>query len=138
MLQGWEALTFLHWRVDPAVMARRLPADLQVETCDGSAWVGLVPFIMTVTLPGVPPVPCLSRFCETNVRTYVRDRHGRSGVWFFSLDAARLGAVLGGPHYLRDALPVVADAGDGHRCDRAVRVSAALARPARGVQRGDR
>jgi uncharacterized protein len=28
------------------------------------------------------------------VRTYVRDRHGRVGIWFFSLDAARLGAVV--------------------------------------------
>jgi hypothetical protein len=35
----------------------------------------------------------VSNFCETNVRTYVRDRRGRSGIWFFSLDAARLGAV---------------------------------------------
>ena len=35
----------------------------------------------------------VSRFCETNVRTYVRDRVGRTGIWFFSLDAARLGAV---------------------------------------------
>lgn len=94
MIQGWEALTFLHWRVDADVVARRLPADLQAETCEGSAWVGLVPFVMTVTVPGVPPVPWLSRFCETNVRTYVRDGQGRSGVWFFSLDAARLGAVL--------------------------------------------
>lgn len=29
------------------------------------------------------------------MRTYVRDRGGRSGVWFFSLDAASLFAVLG-------------------------------------------
>lgn len=35
----------------------------------------------------------VSNFCETNVRTYVRDAHGHSGIWFFSLDAARLGAV---------------------------------------------
>jgi uncharacterized protein YqjF (DUF2071 family) len=39
-------------------------------------------------------VPWASHFCETNVRTYVRDHEGRSGIWFFSLDAARLGAVL--------------------------------------------
>ncbi len=38
-------------------------------------------------------MPWVSRFCETNVRTYVRDSHGRAGIWFFSLDAARLGAV---------------------------------------------
>lgn len=62
MLQGWEALTFLHWRVDADALARLLPDSLQVETCEGSAWVGLVPFVMTVTLPGLRPVPWLSRF----------------------------------------------------------------------------
>ena len=36
----------------------------------------------------------MSRFVETNVRTYVRSADGERGVWFFSLDAARLGAVL--------------------------------------------
>ena len=34
-------------------------------------------------------------FPETNVRTYVVDRHGLRGTWFFSLDAARLPAVIG-------------------------------------------
>src|SRR5262249_22314243 len=41
-----------------------------------------------------PAVPWASFFPETNVRTYVRGPDGRSGVWFFSLDAARLPAVL--------------------------------------------
>ena len=36
----------------------------------------------------------MSRFPETNVRTYVRDGRGRDGVWFLSLDAAQLPAVL--------------------------------------------
>ena len=36
----------------------------------------------------------MSDFCETNVRTYVRDASGRPGIWFLSLDAARLGAVI--------------------------------------------
>ena len=41
----------------------------------------------------LPAVPWLSRFGELNVRTYVHDGRGRSGIWFFSLDAARLPAV---------------------------------------------
>lgn len=36
----------------------------------------------------------MSRFPETNVRTYVRSADGARGIWFFSLDAARLGAVI--------------------------------------------
>jgi uncharacterized protein YqjF (DUF2071 family) len=49
---------------------------------------------MHVAMPGGRELGWVSRFCETNVRTYVRDRAGRAGIWFFSLDAARLGAVV--------------------------------------------
>jgi len=94
MLHRWETLTFLHWSYQPNAVARLLPAGLTLETFDGRAWVGLVPFYMRVRWPGVPEIPWASRFCETNVRTYVRDSQGRSGIWFFSLDAARAGAVL--------------------------------------------
>ena len=94
MVHWWDELTFLHWRFEPGAVQRLLPAGLTVETIDGSAWVGLVPFFLRVGLPGVPSVPWLSRFAETNVRTYVRSRDGARGIWFFSLDAARLGAVL--------------------------------------------
>ncbi len=94
MLHRWETLTFLHWRFAPEAVQRLLPPGLRVETFDGDAWVGLVPFFMRVALPGTASVPWLSRFCETNVRTYVTDAAGRSGIWFFSLDAERAGAVV--------------------------------------------
>jgi uncharacterized protein YqjF (DUF2071 family) len=94
MVHHWDDLTFLHWRYDPAEVQRLLPEGLEVETFDGSAWVGLVPFFLEVGLPRVPSVPWFSQFAETNVRTYVRGRDGRTGIWFFSLDAARLGAVV--------------------------------------------
>ena len=94
MAQHWNALTFLHWPFAPDAVQRLLPAGLEVEVRDGRAWVGLVPFLMEVGLPHVPSLPWVSRFCETNVRTYVRDRSGRAGIWFFSLDASRLAAVV--------------------------------------------
>ena len=94
MLQRWERLTFVHWSFDPPAVQRLLPEWLQVETFDGTAWVGVVPFFMRVATAHGRSVRWVSHFCETNVRTYVRDREGRSGIWFFSLDAARLGAVL--------------------------------------------
>ena len=94
MRQRWERLTFLHWAFDPGAVQRLLPAGLTAETWDGAAWVGLVPFYMRVSFPDGRLVPWVSSFCETNVRTYVRDDAGRSGIWFFSLDAARLGAVV--------------------------------------------
>lgn len=94
MLQRWDRLTFLHWSYHIDVVQDLLPSDLEVDPYDGRAWVGLVPFFMEVRFPGTPHVPWLSRFPETNVRTYVRGPTGEPGVWFFSLDASRLAAVL--------------------------------------------
>jgi uncharacterized protein YqjF (DUF2071 family) len=96
LVNWWEGVTFLHWPYEPDAVERLLPPGLEVETRDGAAWVGLVLFRMRVGLPGLPPVPWLLTFPETNVRTYVRMRDGTPGVWFFSLDAARLAPVLVG------------------------------------------
>jgi uncharacterized protein len=94
MRMEWLRLTFLHWPYDPDVVQRLLPEGLTVETFDGRAWVGLVPFEMMATTTHGPAWPWASHFWETNVRTYVRGPDGRTGVWFLSLDASRLGAVL--------------------------------------------
>lgn len=96
MIHRWEQLTFLHWAFDVATVQALLPPGLTVDSYDGCAWVGLVPFNMWVAPPHLPALPWLGRFCETNVRTYVVDEHGRDGVWFFSLEAARAPAVIGG------------------------------------------
>ncbi|QSB13127.1 DUF2071 domain-containing protein [Natronosporangium hydrolyticum] len=95
MRQHWRWLTFLHWRYPAETVQALLPPGLRVQTYDGSAWVGLIPFLMDrVRLLGGPPLPGLSRFPETNVRTYVHGPDGRTGIWFCSLDAARLPAVV--------------------------------------------
>jgi uncharacterized protein len=96
MRQWWQQLTFVHWNYDPAVVQRLLPPSLRVETFDGRAWVGLVPFFMRVAPLRLPAAPPLFRFPETNVRTYVTAADGTTGVWFFSLDATRLFAVATG------------------------------------------
>lgn len=94
MLQRWSHLLFLHWAWDPAAIQRTLPPGLYVDTHEGQAWVGLVPFFMERVRPrGFPPVPGVSNFLELNVRTYVRDSWGRTGVWFYSLDANQWLAV---------------------------------------------
>jgi uncharacterized protein YqjF (DUF2071 family) len=96
MLQSWCDLTFLHWRYPIEVVQRRVPPSLRVESFDGSAWVGITPFLLRCLRPkSLPPVPWISHFPETNCRTYVRAPDGHSGIWFFSLDAARLLAVAG-------------------------------------------
>jgi len=82
----WEALLFLHWKWDPEEIQKTLPAGLKVDTFDGDAWLAVVPFFMRRVHPrGLPCVPWLSDFLEFNVRTYVADRNGVPGVWFYSL-----------------------------------------------------
>src|SRR4051794_39854883 len=90
MRHRWATISFLHWPYPAAEIQSRLPDGLEVEPWDGQAWVGLVPFEMTIR----PPVgPGAMRFPETNVRTYVVGPDGRPGVYFFSLDAASASAV---------------------------------------------
>lgn len=91
----WRRLTFLHWPVAPDAVAATLPSGLTVDTFEDTAWIGLVLFHLDIRVPGVPYVPWVGRFVETNVRTYVRGPDGTPGIWFLSLDAARLGAVVG-------------------------------------------
>jgi uncharacterized protein len=93
MAQRWHDLLFAHWPVPVDAVRPLVPATLEIETFDGRAWVGVIPFRMTgVRLRGLPALPGVSAFPELNVRTYVR--HGdRPGVWFFSLDAASAVAV---------------------------------------------
>jgi uncharacterized protein YqjF (DUF2071 family) len=95
MLQGWHDLASVHWRYDPSDVQRLLPDGLRVDTCDGAAWVGLIPFHMRgIRIPGFPPFGRWSTFPETNVRTYVVAPDGRRAVWFFSLDISRLVPAL--------------------------------------------
>ncbi len=94
MRMRWEELTMLHWRYPAAEVQALLPEGLTVETFDGSAWVGLVPFQMRVDVPFVPEIPRILHFPETNVRTYVHGRSGEPGVYFFSLEASALVSVV--------------------------------------------
>lgn len=95
MVQKWHDLLFMHWPVPPDSLRNLIPADLEIDTHDGSAWVGVVPFRMSgVRMRGVPPLPGATAFPELNVRTYVM-KDGKPGVWFFSLDATSALAVAG-------------------------------------------
>jgi uncharacterized protein YqjF (DUF2071 family) len=95
MLQSWCAISFVHWRYASDMLQAHLPSGLEIDTLDGSGWVGLTPFHLEgLRPPFLPPLPWLSNFPEMNLRTYVKGPAGR-GIWFFSLDAARAAAVLG-------------------------------------------
>lgn len=92
-LQQWHLVTFLHWRVEAALLQPMLPQRLVVDEVDGSAWIGVTPFVMRqVRVPGWP-VPVVPDFGEVNVRTYVKGPDGHDGIWFFSLECGRLPVV---------------------------------------------
>jgi len=79
----------------PETLRAAVPAALELDTFDGSSWIGIVPFWMTDIRPrGLPSIPGVTQSLELNVRTYVVHK-GRNGVYFFSLDAESLAAVLG-------------------------------------------
>lgn len=95
MHMSWEELAFLHWPVDAEELRPFVPPPLGLETWDGKAWLGVVPFFMRGVRPRfTPSVPGISAFPELNLRTYVT-AEGKPGVWFFSLDVTkRLTVVL--------------------------------------------
>lgn len=94
MHQRWQDLLFLHWSYDPSDVQSTLPGGLTIDTFDGKAWVGIVPFFMRDVRPSFcPPLAGVSSFLEMNVRTYVYDQSGVPGVWFYSLDANQWLAV---------------------------------------------
>jgi len=92
--QTWSDLLFIHWQVSPSELSELIPERLNIDTFEGKAWVGLVPFHMSGVRPWwFPPVPGISSFHETNLRTYVHLDGKDPGVWFFSLDASSSLAV---------------------------------------------
>lgn len=94
--QYWRDLSFLHWRVDPELVAPLLPPGTRPDVFDGSTWVGLIPFRLTGAAFGRgPALPYVGSFPETNVRLYSVDAAGRRGVVFRSLESARLAFVVG-------------------------------------------
>src|SRR5690606_21732698 len=95
--QDWRDLTFLHWEVDPSLVARFLPAGVRPDVHEGRTYVGLVPFRMVgVSLGRGPGIPWAGTFLETNVRLYSVDRTGRRGVVFLAMAAERAAAVAVG------------------------------------------
>lgn len=130
MHQRWTDLLFAHWPVAPDLVRPLLPPSLTLDTFEGEAWVGVIPFHMSNVRPrGVPPLPGISAFQELNVRTYVRVG-GRAGVWFFSLDASNPLAVRAAraavhlPYYdARMQMTVGADRTVRYRSDRTHRAA---------------
>ena len=93
--QRWFNLLFAHWPARASDLQPLVPSQLRIQEFDGSAWVGIVPFVIEgLSLRGFPDLPNLSAFNELNVRLYV-EAEGKPGVYFISLDAESISAVTG-------------------------------------------
>ena len=94
MVQVWRDLLFAHWNLPPAAIRGLVPRQLELDTFDGSAWLSITPFHMSVRPRGLPPLPGMIDLPELNCRTYVTVQ-GKPGIYFFSLDTANRAAVWG-------------------------------------------
>jgi uncharacterized protein YqjF (DUF2071 family) len=91
--QNWRDLLFMHWPVPVEILRPLIPVPLSIDTYDGVAYIGLVPFWMVGVRPPWSPRRVAFRFLETNVRTYTHIEGCDPGVYFFSLEAASRVAV---------------------------------------------
>lgn len=148
MFQQWNDLLFAHWALDPLLVRSLVPEELELDLHDGKAWISISPFRMSnIHLRGLPPIPGTGEFLEMNLRTYVRaSRRGvaaehpwpggsandsveKPGIYFFSLDASNLPAVVGArvgfglPYFWSNMS--IAETGDGFHYTSKRRESAA-------------
>ena len=100
MEQGWYDLLFAHWPCSMQRIRELVPPELEVDAFDGEAWVSIASFHLRLRPRGLSAMGKLWRFPELNFRTYVRFR-GHGGIFFFSLDAGSLAAVLGARAFFR-------------------------------------
>jgi uncharacterized protein YqjF (DUF2071 family) len=92
-LVGRDVL-FVHWPVDPSLLRERLPAPLELDTFDGSAWVSIDLHELTeVGLDDARPVPL--GVPQLDFRTYV-SHEGNRGVYFLTCDTGqRVNSLVG-------------------------------------------
>jgi hypothetical protein len=95
MNQRWNDLLLAHWPIPAQTLAPLLPEWLSIDTFEGSAWLGAVPFWLDrIKIRGIPALPGFRGFPDLNLRTYVRDQYtGTPGIYSFSLDSSNLFAV---------------------------------------------
>jgi len=85
-------MLFLSWPMPVTLVRAVVPAPLEIDTCNDTAWVTVEALhIDTVRFRTLPRPPKPIKGVEVNVRTYVRYRSER-GVYFLSLDGP--GAIV--------------------------------------------
>lgn len=75
----WRQLAMVNYEVDPAVLARLIPAGTELDFEDGKTYVSLVGFLFLNTRLMGLRIPGHTNFEEVNLRFYVR--HAASEGW---------------------------------------------------------
>ena len=68
----WQDLIMANYEVDPASLARRVPAGTELDLFDGRCFVSLVGFIFLDTRVLGIPIPWHVNFEEVNLRFYIK------------------------------------------------------------------
>src|SRR6266511_34255 len=136
MRMTWADLGFLHWEVAAAALRPLVPDALEIDTFEGRAFVGLVPF----TMRGVRPAACLLRYepagpaSPAPVDTLEHFLVERYLLYAFAGGTLFAGRVHHGPYPLQAANVDGLDESLFAACGVARPASAPLAHYARGVE----
>ncbi|HEV2095895.1 MAG TPA: DUF2071 domain-containing protein [Chthoniobacterales bacterium] len=82
---NWRYLAMLNFRIDPAILAPRVPVGTEIDFEKGETYVSVVGFLFYHTLVMGLPIPRHRNFEEVNLRFYVRKKSAdtwRRGVVF--------------------------------------------------------
>ena len=69
MRQVWRHLGFLHWPIASSAIAPLLPSGLDLDTFEGVAYLGVVPFTIPLSRTPRLGLPVAPAFHELNFRT---------------------------------------------------------------------
>lgn len=85
----------MHWEVPLEILRECVPADMEIDTFEGRAYVSLVAFTMKKVRPkNLPSLSYISDFHEINLRTYTINDN-KKGVYFINIEAEkRLSAFI--------------------------------------------
>lgn len=83
----WQNLIMANYTVDPKILEKHLPKDIELDLFEGQAFVSLVGFMFAKTRLFGIPIPFFGSFEEVNLRFYVKrlvNGEYRRGVVFIN------------------------------------------------------
>jgi len=72
MRQNWGKLLFMHWPINAELLRLLIPSQLAIDTFDGSAWIGEIPFTMLGDSRLVPAAHSRDEFLSRTQRADLR------------------------------------------------------------------